>query len=164
MGVALAGANVHDTKLLKQTIEAIVVDRPEPSQRKPQHLCLDKAYDNPTGHAVVAATDYTPHVRRIGCRADTWLAEQVSWNLDSVCEEVMQLPGHYSVGLWPVVVSSSTPAGPFEIVSKTSPATAARTATWSCRFCFSRRPIRSSRDMMHLLAVETSYSLSIGSL
>jgi putative transposase len=66
LGVALAGANVHDTKLLKQCIEAIVVDRPSPSPKKPQHLCLDKAYDNPTGHAVLEATDYTPHVRRIG--------------------------------------------------------------------------------------------------
>ena len=47
--MALAGANVHDTKLLKQTIEAVVVDRPKPSQKQPQHLCLDKAYDNPTG-------------------------------------------------------------------------------------------------------------------
>jgi len=64
--VALAGANVHDTKLLKQTIEAVVVDRPKPSQKKPQHLCLDKAYDNPTGYAVLGATNYTPHVRRIG--------------------------------------------------------------------------------------------------
>jgi putative transposase len=57
---------VHDTKLLEQTIEAIVVEKPEPSQRTPQHLCLDKADDNPTGHAVVGATSYPPHVRRIG--------------------------------------------------------------------------------------------------
>jgi len=32
----------------------------------PQHLCLDKAYDNPTGHAAVAAPAYVPHLRRIG--------------------------------------------------------------------------------------------------
>jgi putative transposase len=64
--VALAGAKVHDTKLLKQTIEAVVVDRPKPSQKKPQLLCLDKAYDNPTGYAVLEATSYTSHVRRIG--------------------------------------------------------------------------------------------------
>jgi putative transposase len=57
---------VHDVKLLEQTLEAIVVERPEPTKSSPQHLCLDKGYDNPTGHAAVAATDYTPHVRRIG--------------------------------------------------------------------------------------------------
>jgi putative transposase len=50
LGVVVAGANVHDTKLLKETIESIVVERPEPSEKSPQHLCLDKGYDNPTGH------------------------------------------------------------------------------------------------------------------
>jgi hypothetical protein len=38
LGVVVAGANVHDTKLLKQTIEAIVVDRPKPTDKTPQHL------------------------------------------------------------------------------------------------------------------------------
>jgi putative transposase len=66
LGVALAGANVHDTKLLEKTIDAIVVDRPEPTQEKPQHLCLDKGYDNPTGHSTAQAKKYVPHIRRIG--------------------------------------------------------------------------------------------------
>jgi putative transposase len=66
LGAIVAGANVHDTKLLEQTIEAIVVERPEPTAAEPQHLCLDKGYDNPTGHQAVAAHDYTPHIRRIG--------------------------------------------------------------------------------------------------
>ena len=66
LGVIVAGANVHDTKLLKQTIEAIVVDRPTPTAESPQHLCLDKGYDNPTGHAAVADEKYLPHIRRIG--------------------------------------------------------------------------------------------------
>ncbi len=66
LGVVVAGANVHDTKLLKQTIEAIVVDRPEPTAESPQHLCLDKAYDNPTGDTTVAEAHYIPHIRRIG--------------------------------------------------------------------------------------------------
>jgi hypothetical protein len=47
LGVVVAGANVHDTKLLQQTIEAIVLDRPQPTEDTPQHLCLDKGYDNP---------------------------------------------------------------------------------------------------------------------
>jgi putative transposase len=29
-------------------------------------LCLDKGYDNPTGHATVEQTHYQPHIRRIG--------------------------------------------------------------------------------------------------
>ncbi len=66
LGVVVAGANVHDTKLLKATIESIVVERPEPTEQAPQNLCLDKGYDNPTGHRTVAETNYVPHIRRIG--------------------------------------------------------------------------------------------------
>jgi putative transposase len=66
LGVAIAGANVHDTKLLEATIEAIVVERPQPTPEAPQHLCLDKGYDNPTGHTTVDTHDYIPHIRRIG--------------------------------------------------------------------------------------------------
>lgn len=66
LGATIAGANVHDTKLLAATLEAIVVERPQPTAEAPQHLCLDKGYDNPTGHTTVAAYQYTPHIRRIG--------------------------------------------------------------------------------------------------
>ncbi len=38
----VSGANVHDTELLKATLEAIVVKRPQPTEEAPQHLCLDK--------------------------------------------------------------------------------------------------------------------------
>ena len=64
LSVVVAGANVHDTKLLRATLEAVVVERP--TEETPQHLCLDKAYDNPTGHGTVAEYDYQPHIRRIG--------------------------------------------------------------------------------------------------
>ena len=66
LGVVVAGAHVHDTKLLEKTIDAIVVDRPAPARQAPQHLCLDKGYDNPTGHAAAEKKNYTPHIRRIG--------------------------------------------------------------------------------------------------
>lgn len=65
LGAAIEGANVHDTKLLAQTIEAIVVERPDPGEVS-QHLCLDKAYDNPTGEGACEAAGYVPHIRRIG--------------------------------------------------------------------------------------------------
>ncbi len=65
LGVAIDGANVHDTKLLAETIEAIVVARPDP-EKLAQHLCLDKAYDNPTGESACEAAGYIPHIRRIG--------------------------------------------------------------------------------------------------
>jgi len=66
LGVVVAGANVHDCKLLEETIEAVVVQRPEPTQERPQHLCLDKGYDNPTGRAAAQSGGHTPHIRRIG--------------------------------------------------------------------------------------------------
>lgn len=66
LAVVVAGANVHDTKLLAATLEAVVAARPQPTEEAPQHLCLDKGYDNPTGRQAVAAHDYLPHIRRIG--------------------------------------------------------------------------------------------------
>ena len=66
LGAVVAAANTHDTKLLRQTIEAIVVQRPKPNSWNMQHLCLDKGYDNPTGKAAVEKHRYVPHIRRIG--------------------------------------------------------------------------------------------------
>lgn len=65
LGVVVAGANVHDTKLLERTIDAMIVERPDPDTHE-QHLALDKGYDNPTGHTTVETKRYTGHVRRIG--------------------------------------------------------------------------------------------------
>ena len=62
----IAGANVPDAQLLATTIEAIVVPRPEPTFEEPQHLCLDKAYDNDHGWGVIVDHDYIPHIRRRG--------------------------------------------------------------------------------------------------
>lgn len=66
LAIVIDGANVHDCKLLEATIEAIVIKRPEPTAEVPQHLCLDKGYDNPTGRKAAASGGHTPHIRRIG--------------------------------------------------------------------------------------------------
>ena len=65
-GVVIEGANVPDCKMLQATIEAIVVERPEPTVKHRRHLCLDKGYDNPTGRKAAVDAKYTPHIRRIG--------------------------------------------------------------------------------------------------
>jgi putative transposase len=65
LGVVIDGANRHDAKLLEATIEAIVVDRPDPEEH-PQHLCLDKGYDNPSGREAASDAKYIPHIRQIG--------------------------------------------------------------------------------------------------
>ena len=66
LGVVLAGANCNDHLLLEETIEAIVVERPEPTSKHPQNLCLDKGYDNEGTRQLVNEKGYTPHIRRIG--------------------------------------------------------------------------------------------------
>jgi len=66
LSVVIAGANVPDFKLLEDTIEAMVVERPEPTEEDPQHLCLDKGYDKEPAREVVQRHGYTPHIRRIG--------------------------------------------------------------------------------------------------
>jgi putative transposase len=65
LAAVIDGANTHDTKLLAETIDAVVIPRPDPAMIV-QNLCLDKGYDNPTGEAACAAGGYVPHIRRIG--------------------------------------------------------------------------------------------------
>jgi putative transposase len=65
LGVVIDGANVLDWKLLEATIEAVVVERPDPEEFE-QHLSLDKGYDTPTGHEVVEKKGYVNHICPIG--------------------------------------------------------------------------------------------------
>jgi putative transposase len=65
-GVVIAGANVNDHKLLEATIEAVVIQRPKPTRKEPQHLCLDKGYDYPVVWRIVAKHRYTAHIRSRG--------------------------------------------------------------------------------------------------
>lgn len=66
LAAVVAAANVHDSRLLEATLEAVVVERPQPTKEAPQNLCLDKAFDNPTSEKVVAEHHYVAHIRRIG--------------------------------------------------------------------------------------------------
>jgi putative transposase len=91
LGVVLAAANVNDQKLLGQTIEAVVIERPDPTPEEPQHLCLDASYDNPTGRTAAEAGKYTPHIvsirkqqrstkRKRGRKARRWVVERtLAW-------------------------------------------------------------------------------------
>jgi putative transposase len=57
---------VNDDRLLRETLEAMVVDRPPARKNRTQHLALDKGYDTPTGHRVVKQRRYIPHIARKG--------------------------------------------------------------------------------------------------
>ena len=63
LSAAVAGANVHDTKLLEPTLKSIVVARPAGTLKTSAWTI---GYDNPTGHGTVAAYQYVAHIRRIG--------------------------------------------------------------------------------------------------
>ena len=65
LAITIAGANVPDAQLLDATIRAIVLERPEPEPGFPQHLCLDKGYDNETGWGACIDHDYDPHIALI---------------------------------------------------------------------------------------------------
>jgi putative transposase len=67
LGVVIAGANVLERRMPRATIEAIVVERPEPTEEQEQHLSLDGGYDNPTGRE--AAREAKRSIRRISTAA-----------------------------------------------------------------------------------------------
>lgn len=71
LSIVAAGANVHDTKLLAATLESIVVERPTPTEEQPQHLCLDKGYDNPTGRETARHMAMKPTSGALGRRSWT---------------------------------------------------------------------------------------------
>ncbi len=64
--MVVAGANVRDDKLLAATLDAVVLEPPEPTEEAPQHFCLDKGYDNRPTRELVQGRGYVALVRRIG--------------------------------------------------------------------------------------------------
>jgi putative transposase len=91
VGLAVDGANRHDMKLVRETIESLVVARPEPNEEQPQGMCLDKGYDYQEVRDVLVEFGFTAHirsrgeeakelVREAGQRARRWVVERThSW-------------------------------------------------------------------------------------
>jgi putative transposase len=91
VGAVVRGANVHDSLLLQDALEAVVVEPPDPLAGTEQHLCLDKAFDGAPSEATAKVFGYVPHVRRIGeekkgkrggktKKACRWVVERtISW-------------------------------------------------------------------------------------
>jgi putative transposase len=71
VGLAVAGANVNDFKLTRETLESIPVRRPRPTLAKPQGLCLDKGYDYDEVRQLAQEFRYTLHLRSRGEEAQT---------------------------------------------------------------------------------------------
>ena len=91
VGLAVAGANVNDFKLARETIESVPVKRPRPSLHKPHNLCLDKGYDYDEVRDLAREFRFTAHIRSRGeeaqlmrrrarFKARRWVAERThSW-------------------------------------------------------------------------------------
>jgi putative transposase len=91
IGLAVEGANRHDMKMVRETIESIVVERPKPTRKKKQNMCLDKGYDYDAVRDILKEFGFTAHIRsrgeeakeikrEAGKRARRWVVERThSW-------------------------------------------------------------------------------------
>lgn len=91
LAVAVDGANRNDHKMMRETLEHIEADRPRPSARARQNLCLDKGYDYPEVPALAREFGFTAHIRSRGeeaqalkhkarAKARRWVVERThSW-------------------------------------------------------------------------------------
>ena len=85
------GANRNDHKLLRGTLDSIPIERPRPSEQRPQGLCLDRGYDYTSVRELVGERGFTAHIRTRGeeiklklrtpgWRARRWIVEAChSW-------------------------------------------------------------------------------------
>ena len=91
VGLAVDGANRHDMKLVRATVDSVPVQRPAPTPEQPQGLCLDKGYDFDEVRGTVQEFGFTAHVRsrgeearaikrEAGFKARRWVVERThSW-------------------------------------------------------------------------------------
>ena len=91
VGLAVEGANRNDMKMVRDTVESIPVNRPEPTKDEPQGMCMDKGYDYDEVRAIVEEFAFTAHIhergeeakklkRKAGIKARRWVVERThSW-------------------------------------------------------------------------------------
>ena len=91
VGVAVDGANRHDMKLVRPTLDSVVMARPEPTLEQPQGMCLDKGYDFDEVRRTLDEFGFTAHIRsrgeeakaieqEAGFKARRWVVERThSW-------------------------------------------------------------------------------------
>ena len=91
IGLVVDGANRNDFKLMEETLESIPLERPNPTRRNPQGLCLDKGYDYDEARDLADEFGYTAHIRargeeaqaikhEAGFKARRWVVERThSW-------------------------------------------------------------------------------------
>lgn len=62
LSLVVTGANAHDVTQLEAGLDAIVVKRPRPRQRRSKHLCADAGYRGKGAMTVILAHGYIAHV------------------------------------------------------------------------------------------------------
>ena len=62
IAIEVGPANRHEVKMLAETLDGIVVDRPEPDGQEKQNLCLDKGYAGEPAKQEAEARGYEVHV------------------------------------------------------------------------------------------------------
>lgn len=65
IAIVVKAANMHDSLLLQDALEAVIIEPPDPKEHT-QNLCLDKAFDGAPSEATAKVFGYEPHIRRIG--------------------------------------------------------------------------------------------------
>jgi transposase len=75
IGLEVEGANRHDMKMVRATIESIVVERPEVTEEQPQGMCLDKGYDYDEVREILEEFGFTAHIKARGEEAKELKAE-----------------------------------------------------------------------------------------
>ena len=70
IGITIDGANRHDMKMTRATLQSIVVCRLPASSSttntQQQHMCLDKGYDYPEVYELLEEYGYTMHICKRG--------------------------------------------------------------------------------------------------
>ena len=69
LSLVVTGAHRHDVSQLEAVLEAIVVKRVDPPQRRNKHLCADAGYYGKPALNIVEAHGYIPHVKGRGQEA-----------------------------------------------------------------------------------------------
>ncbi len=62
LSLVVTGANEHDVTQLDQVLQAIMVKRKTPSQRRSKHLCADAGYRGKRALEIIESHGYIPHV------------------------------------------------------------------------------------------------------
>ena len=75
IGLAGGGANRHDFKMARETIDSLPVARPEPTADTPQGMCRDHGDADDEGRALWAECGCTAHIRARGEEAQALTPE-----------------------------------------------------------------------------------------